>query len=94
MCYYAIHKDITETHQLQVHQKTNIAMFQTVFNAAPIAIALIDDHQQMLLSNDRFNQVADSIGISPVAVLIEHLQQDYQCESISDYMSSHTPKIY
>jgi nitrogen fixation negative regulator NifL len=91
--YYAIHKDITETHQLQVDQKNQSAMFQSVLNAAPIAIALIDKHQHILLHNARFQRISDSLGRSPIDLLSDNLRHEYNCDSIQTYMGKQTQRL-
>ncbi|MDW6003959.1 nitrogen fixation negative regulator NifL [Vibrio mangrovi] len=88
-CYYAIHKDISERHQLITHQKNQFAMFQSVLNAAPIAIALIDENDHLLFSNQKFTRIEQSIGQSPVTALLNCLHSDYGHESLNDFMGSH-----
>ncbi|QSX34196.1 nitrogen fixation negative regulator NifL [Shewanella avicenniae] len=86
--YYSIHKDITEQHELQTHQKNQFTMFQAVLNSAPIAIALIDAQHNVLFSNRRFEQLSDSIQRSPIALLADSLQEEYDFDSIEAFMGT------
>ncbi len=86
VCYYAIHRDITERHQRVTEQKNQFAMFQAVLNAAPIAIALVDRSHNILFSNERFSQIEKSINQSPISALLNSLIDDYGHDSITDFL--------
>ncbi len=85
-CYYAIHKDITERHQLITEQENQFAVFHAVLNAAPIAIALIDSSHNVLFSNQKFSNIEKSIGQSPIEALLNSLLDDYGYDSVSDFL--------
>jgi nitrogen fixation negative regulator NifL len=84
--YYAIQRDITQTHKLQAEQKTQSALFNAILNSAPISMALIDDHNQVLFSNKKYRRLATQLADSPYDVLLNHLQKDYDCSSIAQYL--------
>ena len=84
--YYAIQKDITEQVQLQTQQKNQSAMFEAVLDSAPIAIALINNQNKVLLSNKLFENLSMDIRQSPVELLSDYLITDYGFESIDHYM--------
>lgn len=86
VCYYAIHKDITERHQLITEQKNQFTMFQAVLNAAPIAIALVDSSHRVLFSNQKFSNIEKSIGQSPIDALLNSLLNDYGHDSVADFL--------
>ncbi|MDF0533075.1 nitrogen fixation negative regulator NifL [Shewanella sp. A32] len=87
-CYYSIHKDITESHKLQTHQKNQYTMFQAVLNSAPIAIALIDSHHNVLFSNRRFDHLSESIQMSPIELLAQGLLQEYGVDAIENFVGN------
>ncbi|MDG3085037.1 nitrogen fixation negative regulator NifL [Vibrio hannami] len=88
--YYAIQKDITETHRLQTHQKNQSALFQAVLNSAPIAMALIDKNSQVLFSNQRCEVLEKQLETSPLTLLVKNLKEDYDCDSIEDFLGEKT----
>lgn len=90
--YYAIHKDITEEHHLQLHQKNQSLMFEAVLNAAPMAIALVDKQHNAIFKNERFEKMKQNISISPVQLLLDTLNSDYGYDTLEDYMGSETQK--
>ncbi|MCH1924019.1 nitrogen fixation negative regulator NifL [Shewanella sp. C32] len=86
--YYSIHKDITEQHELQTHQKNQFTMFQAVLNSVPIAIAMIDNQHNVLFSNRRFEQLASSIQQSPITLLADSLKEESGISSIDAFIGS------
>ena len=84
--YYSIHKDITEQHKLQTHQKNQFTMFQAVLNSAPIAIALIDAEHNVLFSNRRFEQLSNSIQQSPISLLASSLEEESGSRSLDAFL--------
>ena len=92
LCYYAIHRDITEKHHLLLEQKNQFSMFQAVLNAAPIAIALVDDNQVRLFANDRYEKLTTSIQSCPIELLVQQLDEEFGHSSISAFMGSKTQR--
>ncbi|CAM3918278.1 Nitrogen fixation regulatory protein [Vibrio aerogenes CECT 7868] len=90
--YYAIHKDITEEHHLQLHQKNQSLMFEAVLHAAPMAIALVDQQHRAIFKNERFEKMKDNIHTSPVQLLLDTLNDDYGYDSLEEFMGSDTQK--
>jgi nitrogen fixation negative regulator NifL len=92
-CYYAMHRDISEQHHLQTHQKNQAIMFQAVLNAAPMAITLIDNQHSVLFSNQRFDKMAENIAKSPINLLLESIYDEYGYDSIESFMGSRQQKF-
>ncbi|RQW62125.1 nitrogen fixation negative regulator NifL [Vibrio viridaestus] len=90
--YYAIHKDITEKHHMQIHQQNQSIMFQAVLNAAPMAIALIDQEHNAIFKNDRFEKMNLSIETSPTQLLLDAIQSDYGYDTLEEFMGNKTQK--
>ncbi|PWI33878.1 nitrogen fixation negative regulator NifL [Vibrio albus] len=84
--YYAIHKDITEKVQLQTHQKNQSAMFEAVLNSAPIAIALINNQNNVLFKNQLFEGLSEDIHQSPIELLSDYLSSSYGYRTIERFM--------
>ena len=91
-CYYAIQKDITEHHTIQTHQKNQYTMFQAVLNAAPIAIALADNSNEILFNNDRFSKLGESINQAPLELLLRNIKDEYGFDSITEFMGNKQQK--
>ncbi|WP_172400902.1 PAS domain S-box protein [Vibrio sp. qd031] len=95
--YYAIQQDITDTHKLQTEQKNQSALFHAVLNSAPIAMALLDDENHPLYSNQRYQQLTSTLLSSPTDIVLDQLQGDHQCTTISQYLGrkdQRTKSIY
>ncbi|WP_413282674.1 nitrogen fixation negative regulator NifL [Vibrio sp. MA40-2] len=90
--YYAIHKDITEQHRLQTHEKNQAALFQVVLNSVPIAIALVDKNNNALFSNKKYEVLKDNLHQDPISLLLDYLKMDYELNSIEDYLSHSNQK--
>ncbi|MBF9002984.1 nitrogen fixation negative regulator NifL [Vibrio nitrifigilis] len=88
VCYYAIHKDITEAHQTVTNLKNQSVMFEAVLNATPIAITMIDQDHNTLFSNAKFDKIGQSINGSPVKELLDSLNTDYGITSINEFMKN------
>lgn len=86
-CFYAIHKDITEKHQLLTDLKNQSVMFEAVLNATPIAIAMVDNNHQLLFSNAKYDKIGQSIGQPPMKALLDSLNVDYGINTLSDFMA-------
>jgi nitrogen fixation regulatory protein len=93
ICYYAMHRDISEQHHLQTHLKNQAIMFQAVLNAAPMAITLIDNQNNILFSNQRFDKMADNIAGSPVDLLLESIHEEYGHSNIESFMGKRQQKF-
>jgi len=90
--YYAIHKDITEKHHLQLDQKNQSVMFEAVLNAAPMAIALVDQHPNTIFKNNRFEKMNISMNTSPIQLLLDSIHSEYGYDSLEEFMGNKTQK--
>ena len=93
--YYAVHNDITQQHQSHSHHKNQKAMFEAVLNAAPVAIALLDEKHQVLLSNRLYNNILCNIKQDPVELLLATLKENKGITSLEewDFSNSETNSI-
>ncbi len=84
--YYAIHRDITQRHQQITEQKNQFSLFQTVLNGSSTAIALVDSANNLLVSNKKYQRIEQSINHSPIELLLNSIKQDYQYDSLVDFI--------
>ncbi len=84
--YYAIHRDITERHQRITEQKNQFTLFQAVLNGSSTAIALVDASNKLLISNKKYQRIEKSINHSPIELLLTSIKQDYQNDSLVDFI--------
>ncbi|MCG3724283.1 nitrogen fixation negative regulator NifL [Vibrio cincinnatiensis] len=88
--YYAIHRDITEQHQRITEQKNQFTLFQAVLNGSSTAIALIDAANKLLVSNKNYQRIKNSLHHSPIDLLLDSIQRDYQQSSVVEFIGEHT----
>jgi protein-histidine pros-kinase len=56
--YLGIHRDITEMRHLQHQVASQKALIETVIDLAPTAVALLDDHDAVVLDNHEYKKLA------------------------------------
>lgn len=75
--FLGIHRDVTELHALEkqvLHQK---ALIESVLDAAPVIVALVDAEQKVVLDNQAYKKLlGDLHGREPAKLFIDALQQD------------------
>lgn len=73
--YVGMHRDISQRHDNQTKVANQKAMVEAVLNTAPVAIALIDEHQSVLLDNLSYKTLASDFGREPVDIVLQQLKQ-------------------
>lgn len=59
--YLGIHRDVSDIHELQSKLKNQKALIESVVDAVPVAIALLDVNAKELLTNQAYKRLADEI---------------------------------
>lgn len=59
--YLGMHRDFTEVHELEQRAHNQKLMLEAVLNAAPAAMALIDEDDRIVLHNPSFSNLADAL---------------------------------
>ena len=68
--FLGMHKDISERHALDQRLQNQMALLEAVLNAAPMAVAVLDDNEQILLDNLAYKTLrSDLSGGEPAARL-------------------------
>lgn len=70
--YLGMHRDISEHHALDQRLQNQMALLAAVLNATPMAVAVLDDNEQILLDNLAYKTLrSDLAGQEPVWQLRE-----------------------
>jgi nitrogen fixation negative regulator NifL len=75
--YLAMHRDVTEIHRLQKQLRNQKALIESVVDAAPVAIALLDETNRVMLDNHAYKKlVADLRTREPAHEIFARLAED------------------
>ncbi|UPW20365.1 nitrogen fixation negative regulator NifL [Agarivorans sp. TSD2052] len=72
--YVGMHRDISRRHNNQTKVANQKAMVEAVLNTAPVAIALIDDSQTVVLDNLSYKTLASDFQREPVDLVAEQFK--------------------
>lgn len=65
-----MHRDVTALHALKQKVQNQKALIESVIDVAPIAIALLDDQQQVVLENHEYKKLTDDLGVTEPALQV------------------------
>ncbi|QIK38548.1 nitrogen fixation negative regulator NifL [Caldichromatium japonicum] len=68
--YLGIHRDITAVHRLECQVNNQKALIESVVDAAPLAIALLDGEDCVVLDNHEYKKLMGDLGMAEPASLI------------------------
>ena len=72
--YMAIHRDVTEVHELENKVNNQKVLIESVVDAAPVSIAMLDRFGKVLLDNQAYKKlIGDMRGEEPAAVFLTYL---------------------
>ena len=75
--YLAMHRDVTAVHELERKVKNQKALIESVVDAAPIAFALLDEREQVVLDNHEYKKLIGDLGVAePAAHVLGVLRSD------------------
>ncbi|GAA5214868.1 nitrogen fixation negative regulator NifL [Corallincola platygyrae] len=74
--YLGIHRDVTDTHELNTKLINQKALVEAVLNATPVAIALLDSNHNVVLDNLAYKALSAEMANEPAKQFIKKLQQD------------------
>ncbi len=60
--YLGMHRDISELHALDQRLQNQMALMAAVLNATPMAVAVLDDNEQILLDNLAYKTLRSDLG--------------------------------
>lgn len=91
--FLGMHKDISERHALDQRLQNQMALLEAVLNAAPMAVAVLDDNEQILLDNLAYKTLrSDLSGGEPAARLqqVEPMSRQRVCFCLCGFASRPT----
>lgn len=72
--YLALHRDVTEVHELQQKATNQKVLFETVLNATPVVTVLLDQNGKVMLDNHAYRSLNDELsGQTPVDLFLGSL---------------------
>lgn len=73
--YLAMHRDITEVHRLEQQVRNQKALIESVVDAAPMVMVVLDDEERVVLDNQAYKKLmGDMRGREPATALLSALR--------------------
>lgn len=83
--YLALHRDVTEVHELERKVRDQKVLIESVVDAAPVVMALLNSEGQVLLDNHAYKKLlGDMRGSEPADVFISNLKEVIARDSQQD----------
>lgn len=70
MNYLGMHRDITELHRLESQVKNQKALIESVVDAAPMLLALLDVDDRVILDNQEYKKLQADLGMADPAPML------------------------
>ncbi len=75
--YIGMHRDVTQAHQIEQQLNNQKQLIESVINASPVAMAVLDQTRRIILDNQMYKMLISELGHSePALFFIEALEQD------------------
>lgn len=68
--YLGMHRDVTEMHRLGRQVQNQKALIESVVDAAPVAIVLLDEDERVILDNQDYKKLIGDLGREPAAAML------------------------
>ncbi|MEF8720621.1 MAG: PAS domain S-box protein [Candidatus Accumulibacter necessarius] len=80
--YLGMHRDITEVHRLEYQVRNQKALIESVVDAAPMVIALLDVDDRVVLDNHEYKKLQADLGMAePAPMLMSAVRASLELES-------------
>lgn len=87
--YLGMHRDITAMHRLECEVKNQKALIESVVDAAPMVIALLDVDDRVVLDNHEYKKLQADLGMAePAPMLMTSIRAGLEVEAISGRRNS------
>lgn len=74
--YLGMHRDVTEVNRLEQQVQNQKARIESVVDAAPVVIALLDEADQVILDNQEYKKlISDLENAEPAKLFLNQIQQ-------------------
>jgi nitrogen fixation negative regulator NifL len=75
--YLGIHRDVTALHRLECQVNNQKALIESVVDSAPVAIALLDGEDCVVLDNHEYKKLMGDLGMTePASVILDAVRAD------------------
>jgi nitrogen fixation negative regulator NifL len=75
--YIGMHRDVTHTHHAEQQVSNQKQLIESVINAAPVAMVVLDSEHRIILDNQMYKMLISELGHSePALFFLEALRQD------------------
>ena len=93
--YLGMHRDVTEMHQLEQRAANQKRLIETVVDAAPMAIALLDARRKVILDNHAYKALVTDLGVAePAHLLLDAMEARNACEVRIERSGGRAPRWY
>ncbi|MBP9804805.1 MAG: nitrogen fixation negative regulator NifL [Candidatus Accumulibacter sp.] len=80
--YLGMHRDITEVHRLEYQVRNQKALIESVVDAAPVVIALLDIDDRVVLDNHEYKKLQADLGMAePAPMLMSAVRASLELEA-------------
>ncbi|HLA33853.1 MAG TPA: nitrogen fixation negative regulator NifL [Rhodocyclaceae bacterium] len=87
--YLGMHRDITALHGLEYQVKNQKALIESVVDAAPMVIALLDVDDRVVLDNHEYKKLQADLGMAePASLLMTAIRASLELEAAKERRSS------
>ena len=75
--FLGLHSDVTELHRLESEVRNQKALIESVVDAAPVAMALIDGEDSVVLDNQEYKKMMGDLAMAePATVILDAVRAD------------------
>jgi len=87
--YLGMHRDITAMHRLECEVKNQKALIESVVDAAPMVIAVLDVDDRVLLDNQEYKKLQADLGMAePAPMLMTAIRAGLETEAVNGRRNS------
>ncbi|MDZ4254293.1 MAG: nitrogen fixation negative regulator NifL [Sulfuritalea sp.] len=87
--YLGMHRDITAMHRLECEVKNQKALIESVVDAAPMVIAVLDVDDRVLLDNQEYKKLQADLGMAePAPMLMTAIRAGLELETVKGRRNS------
>ena len=75
--YLGLHRDVTSLHRLECEVANQKALIESVVDAAPVVMVLLDGASRVVLDNHEYKKLVGDLGVAePAAVILDAVRAD------------------
>lgn len=75
--YLGLHRDVTDLHRLESEVRNQKALIESVVDSAPVALALLDGEDSVVLDNHEYKKLMADLGMAePASVILDAVRAD------------------